>query len=129
MAGAAVVALAVAFTIRAIDDGAAEQYSGTALYASLVWTCVVFVRPRVGALTAGVIAVGFCWAMEFFQLTGVPATLSAQSRLARLVFGVQFDWTDIAWYPVGVIPLVAAHLVLRSRQRSRRQSAAAEVGS
>jgi hypothetical protein len=115
MAGAAVVVLAAGLGVRAWSEGAAGQHAGTALYASLVWTGVVFVRPHIGAWAAGVIAIGFCWAVEAFQLTGFPATLSAHSVLARLVLGSQFDATDLAWYPVGVIPLVVAHVVLARR--------------
>jgi hypothetical protein len=35
------------------------------------------------------------------------------SLLSRLVLGVQFDVTDILWYPIGIAPLVALHHALR----------------
>lgn len=60
-------------------------------------------------MVAGVAAVGFCWLVEFLQLTGVPAALSAHSVLARLALGVTFDPMDLLWYPVGVVPLAAVH--------------------
>ncbi|WP_327004704.1 DUF2809 domain-containing protein [Dactylosporangium sp. NBC_01737] len=106
------LALAVAFAIRAVDDGALRQYSGTALYASMIYAGVFFIRPRTTPLVAGAVAIAFCWAMEVFQLTGVPAELSGRSLLARYVFGVKFDPVDLAWYPVGVVPLVVAHLLV-----------------
>ncbi|HEX5598655.1 MAG TPA: DUF2809 domain-containing protein [Micromonosporaceae bacterium] len=116
--------LAAALAIRALAGGgvlesssALEQHSGTTLYASMVYTRVLFLWPRIRPLAAGGIAIGFCWAVEFFQLSGIPAALSARSLLARLVLGVQFDLTDVAWYPVGVVPLVALHWLLRSRMR------------
>jgi Protein of unknown function (DUF2809) len=111
----AAFALAVALAIRATRTGAVVQVSGTALYASMVYAAVVFLWPRVAAVPAGAIAIGFCWAMELFQLTGVPAALSAHSLLARLVLGVQFDPLDLAWYPAGVVPLVALELLFRVR--------------
>lgn len=113
--------LAVALAIRAISDGRLEQYSGTALYASMVYAGVLFLWPRLSPALAGGIAVGFCWLIEFSQLTGIPAALSARSLLARLVLGVQFDLIDVAWYPAGILPLVALDWLLGARTRSRRR--------
>lgn len=112
LASAAAV-LTTALLIRAVADGPLEQHSGTALYASLVYAGVVFIWPRMNPVTAGAIAVGFCWLVEFSQLTGIPAALSERSLLARLALGVAFDPLDVLVYPAGVMPLVAAHLLLR----------------
>jgi hypothetical protein len=46
-------------------------------------------------------------------LTGVPARLPAHSLVARLALGAQFGRLGVAWYPVGVLPLVLLHLVAR----------------
>ncbi|SCG36930.1 ribosomal maturation YjgA family protein [Micromonospora coxensis] len=116
---AAALFLGLALTIRALDDGALRQHSGTALYASMVWAAVLFLGPRLAPLSVGAIATLFCWVVECAQLTGVPAQLSAGSLAARLALGVQFDPVDLAWYPVGVVPLVALHALL-----SRRTAAA-----
>lgn len=116
--------LAVALAIRFTADGALEQYSGTALYASIIYAAVLFLWPSASPLAAGAIAVGFCWLVEFAQLTPIPAALSSRSLLARLVLGVQFDPTDLAWYPVGVVPLVALHWLVRARARIRAQRTA-----
>jgi hypothetical protein len=113
----ATVIVAVALTIRAVADGDLEQYSGTALYASMVYVTVLFVWPRLMPLAACGISIGLCWAVETFQLTGIPAFLSARSLAARLVLGVQFDLTDIFWYPVGVIPLAVLHWIIYERVR------------
>jgi hypothetical protein len=113
--------LAVAFAIRAFGGGPMfssaplEQYSGSALYASTMYAFVVFVWPRVAAPLAGIVALGVCWALELAQLTGVPAALSARSIVARLLFGATFDWVDMLWYPVGIVPIVAVHWFLRAR--------------
>ncbi|MFC8616747.1 DUF2809 domain-containing protein [Micromonospora purpureochromogenes] len=106
---AAALFLGVALAIRTVDDGALRQYSGTALYASMVWAGVLFLWPRMAPVPVGVIAVLFCWMVECAQLTGVPAELSARSLVARLALGVQFDPVDLLWYPIGVIPLAALH--------------------
>jgi hypothetical protein len=114
-------ALGLALLLRAWSDGALEQHSGTALYASAVYAAVLFVRPAIRPVPAATIAVGFCWAVEFFQLTGVPAALSAHSLLARLALGVRFDPVDVAWYPVGVVvpAVLRAALSVRGSRTSR----------
>ncbi|GIG86889.1 ribosomal maturation YjgA family protein [Plantactinospora endophytica] len=123
--GAAVVFLAAALLLRALADGALEQHSGTLLYGSMVHAGVLFLWPRTAPVTAGAVAVGFCWLVEIAQLTGVPAELSARSLLARLVLGVQFDPTDLAWYPVGIVPLVALHRLLCARAQARSRATGA----
>jgi hypothetical protein len=120
MLAAAAVFLSVALVIRATAGGGLEQHSGTALYASMVWAGVLFLRPCTAPLSAGAVATAFCWAVEVSQLTGIPAALSARSLVARLVLGVQFDPVDLAWYAVGVLPLVALHQIVRHTPRRRR---------
>ncbi|NES30157.1 DUF2809 domain-containing protein [Micromonospora terminaliae] len=112
---AALLFLGLALLIRVVDDGALRQYSGTALYASMAWAGVLFVRPRMAPVPAGAVATVFCWLVECAQLTGVPAELSARSLAARLALGVQFDPVDLAWYPAGVAPLVLLHHLVRAR--------------
>jgi hypothetical protein len=111
-----------AYAIRAAMDGPVEQYSGAALSGAIVYTIVIFVRPRISPLVAGVTAVAYCWFVEFAQLTPVPAALSGHSWFARQLLGAQFDLVDVTWYPVGVIPLAAAQWFLRVRARSRTPS-------
>lgn len=123
---AAAVFLGVALGIRELTGGhltgntALEQDSGTALYASAVYAAVVFLRPWMAPLVAGAWALGFCWAIEAFQLTDVPRTLSRYSIVLRLIFGNAFDWTDVWWYPVGVVPLVLLEILARTRGTAPR---------
>lgn len=112
---AATAVPAIALLIRALADGPLEQHSGTALYASMIYAGVFFVRPRTTPLVAGAAAIAFCWLVELSQLTGVPAYLSERSLPARLALGVAYDPLDMLWYPAGVLPLVAVHLLLRAR--------------
>lgn len=111
--------LAVALGIRVIvgkgnmldGSGALAQHSGTALYASMIYAGAFVLAPRARPPAAGTAAIIFCWLVEFLQLTGLPAKLSEQSLIARLVLGVQFDAIDLAWYVIGVLPLVVLHVV------------------
>lgn len=99
------------------SSGTLAQRSGTILYASMIYAGVVLLWPRVRPVLAGAAAIGFCWTVELLQLTGVPAELSARSVVARLALGVQFDAADLAWYPIGVLPVGALHLwYVRSAQ-------------
>lgn len=123
IAVAALLFLGLALLIRVVDDGALRQYSGTALYASMVWAGVLFLWPRMAPVPAGTLATVFCWLVECAQLTGVPAELSARSMAARLALGVQFDPVDLAWYPAGVVPLVVLHHVVRARRRTASPAA------
>jgi hypothetical protein len=92
------VVLALGLGVRAFTGGDFAKYAGIALYATLIYALVAFwFRPLYAALTA----TGISWAVEFFQLTGIPADLSAQSGLARLVLGSTFNAPDLFWYAIG----------------------------
>jgi hypothetical protein len=114
--------LGLALGIRAVTGdwsghGWLAQYSGTALYASMVYAGVIVVWPRGSAVWAGVIATAFCWTVEAAQLSGIPAQLSARHILLRAALGVHFDWADILWYPVGIVPLVVVDRLVGQRWR------------
>jgi hypothetical protein len=121
--GAALVvgSLGLAFAIRLVTGtmvettGLLEQVSGTALYASAFYGGVLVLWPRGRPLPVALISIGFCWAVEFFQLTDVPAALSARSVVARLVLGRVFDPSDLVWYVVGVLLAVAIHYLTLCR--------------
>lgn len=119
--------LAIALTIRAVaagslnSSGRLEQYSGTALYAAMVYVGVLFLWPHRSPPAAGAMAWAWCWTMECFQLTGIPADLSDRNLAARLVLGVQFDPVDLVWYLPGIIPLVVTHELLNRSRRARRK--------
>ena len=92
------VVLALGLGVREFARGDFAKYAGVALYATLIYALAAFwLRP----LWAALVAVGFSWGVEFFQLTGIPADLSAQSGLARLVLGSTFNAPDLFWYVVG----------------------------
>lgn len=122
--GAALVvgSLGLAFAIRLVTGtmvettGLLEQISGTALYASAFYGGVLFLWPRGGPLPVALISLAFCWAVEFFQLTGVPAALAAHSVVARLVLGRVFDPSDLVWYVVGIVLAATAHYLTLCRR-------------
>jgi hypothetical protein len=110
---AAVLILAAGLGVRAVTSGAFAKYAGVALYAALVYTLVVVMVPRWRPLRTGLVAVGFCWLVEFAQLTPYPADLSARSGLARLVLGSTFHPPDLFWYAVGVAAVAGLDTLVR----------------
>ena len=114
-AGAATVILLAGLSVRQVTGGAFAKYAGDALYAMLVYAVLVCVWPRTRPWVVGAVAAGFCWSVEFFQLTPWPAEWSAGRPLVRLALGSTFNAPDLAWYAVGVGLLAAVHRVARIR--------------
>jgi hypothetical protein len=110
---AAILILAAGLGVRAATTGAFAKYAGVALYAALVYTLVLLLVPRWRPLWTALVAVGFCWLVEFAQLTPYPADLSARSGLARLVLGSTFHPPDLFWYAVGVAAVAGLHALVR----------------
>ncbi|MEV7778369.1 DUF2809 domain-containing protein [Kitasatospora sp. NPDC088351] len=106
---AAVLTVAAGLGVRAVAGGEVAKYAGDALYTVLVYALVVLAAPRLRPVRAGAWAAGLSWAVEFFQLTGVPDDLGHRSALARLVLGSTFNPPDLAWYLVGAVLAGAAH--------------------
>jgi hypothetical protein len=59
------------------------------------------------------LGLALCWGIELWQLSSVPASLSARWIGWRLTLGTTFSWWDILFYPVGVILSVAVARLLR----------------
>ncbi|MEU9313205.1 DUF2809 domain-containing protein [Streptomyces sp. NPDC048256] len=108
--------------LRAGVSGNVAKYGGDALYTVLVLTLVVLVAPRVTRLTAAGGALAVSCAVEFLQLSQVPAELAQRSTLARLVLGSTFDAIDLFWYAVGAVTGCLIHTTvgyLSSRRGTR----------
>ncbi|GGS69606.1 hypothetical protein GCM10010156_30470 [Planobispora rosea] len=110
---AALATVAAGLSLRAATDGWLGKYGGDALYTVLIYTLIVFVRPRVTPVRAAAGALAFSWAVEFAQLTPLPAALSEASTLARLVLGSTFGAADLVAYAAGAVLAAVAHLPLR----------------
>ncbi|MDX3799736.1 DUF2809 domain-containing protein [Streptomyces sp. AK04-3B] len=113
-AGAAVLTLGAGLGLRAVAAGDVAKYGGDALYTVLLLTLIVALAPRVTPPTAAGGALAASWAVEFLQLSSVPADLSRRSALARLVLGSTFNPPDLLWYAVGALAGWGVHTALRS---------------
>lgn len=112
-AGAAVVVVCAGLGLRAVAGGDVAKYGGVALCTLMVMVLCLVVTPASSAARAASLALAASWAVEFFQLTGVPAELSGRSVLARLVLGSTFHAPDLFWYAVGAAVGWAALVVAR----------------
>ncbi|MFJ1706100.1 DUF2809 domain-containing protein [Kitasatospora sp. NPDC088346] len=122
--GAAAVTVAAGLAVRA---GLGEEFAkpaGDALYTVLVHTLVVLAAPRARPRTAAAVALGLSWAVEFLQLTGIPAESSRHSTAARLVLGSTFNPPDLFWYAVGAAFACAAHTGIRTAHTAVRAARA-----
>ncbi|MFE5208938.1 DUF2809 domain-containing protein [Streptomyces sp. NPDC056600] len=95
------VIVAAGLGLRAVAAGGLAKYGGGALYTLLLLALVVLAAPRTTPWKAATVALAVSWAVEFSQLTGVPAELSRHSLAARLVLGSTFNAPDLFWYVVG----------------------------
>jgi len=94
-----------------------------ALYTVLVYLLVALARPQLRPWWPAAIAFGFSAAVEFFQLTGIPAELAQRVPVVSLVLGERFGWLDIASYLLGA---VTAALVDAAISRPTRRRAGSE---
>ncbi|MEU0586399.1 DUF2809 domain-containing protein [Streptomyces sp. NPDC006132] len=118
-AGAAVVTVGAGLGLRTVAAGDVAKYGGDALYTVLLLTLVVLAAPRVTPLVAAGSALAASWAVEFLQLSPVPAELSARSTLARLVLGSTFNAPDLLWYTVGAAAGWLIHTLVRTAPTRR----------
>ncbi|WP_182907216.1 DUF2809 domain-containing protein [Microbispora sp. H13382] len=109
---AAVVVVAAGLAVRALLPGAVAKYAGDFLYTLLVYALVVVAAPRARPVVVAAVALCLSWLVEFAQLTGVPAELSAHSTLARLALGTTFNAPDLFWYAAGAAAGYVVHVSL-----------------
>ena len=95
---AVTIALGAASRVWPIGSSLWDKSFGDVAYAIMVAFVVLFVSPRAKPIAIGAIAVTICFALELFQLTGVPARAPP---LLRIVLGTTFAWHDVVCYAVG----------------------------
>lgn len=95
-----------------------SKYTGVALWSVVVYALVLAARPRAAVPRCALGALLISWAVEFAQLSPVPAWLAAQHPLLRLIFGEHFGAGDLAAYAVGVLLAAGGHAALVGRHSS-----------
>ncbi|MEN2742126.1 DUF2809 domain-containing protein [Microbacterium sp. X-17] len=112
---AAIATVVVGLTVHETVDSWAGAFAGDALYAVLVFLLVAVVAVRAPSAVVGGIAFALCAAVEVFQLTGVPAYLSATIPGVELVLGSTFQWIDLLAYLFGAALAAAVDVGVRTR--------------
>ncbi|MGN7705018.1 DUF2809 domain-containing protein [Cellulosimicrobium sp. 22601] len=75
---------------------------GDVLYAVATYVLVVLVLARVRPVVAGAVALGWCWAVEALQATGLAAAVNDAVPPAAWLLGSTFAVRDLVCYLVGV---------------------------
>ena len=112
---AGAVAIGAGSRLWPIGVGVWDKSVGDVAYAVMIAFVVLFVWPRAKPIAIGGIAIGICFAIEVFQLTGLPRRAP---RLLRIALGDTFAWHDMACYVVGGLVAGAIVLVLSRRAAS-----------
>ena len=114
---AATVALALASRLFPLGFRLWDKSLGDALYAVAAYLLLALLLPRRSAWIIASLALGFCVAVELFQLTGIPARFG-HLLVVRWLLGRGFAWHDMACYVAGVAIVTALDLLLLRRERA-----------
>lgn len=125
------VAVAAALTITAgllvhrLGSGIQGDIAGDALYGALIYFIFVLLLPRHARSLPAALAIMFCTAIEFLQLTALPSTVTAIFPPAALMFGTGFNQRDLLVYAFAVICVmlldIAISRIVRPRARSQKR--------
>ena len=74
-----------------------DKSLGDALYTVMIYLFVVLARPLWAPKRVAAIAIGISFAIELFQLTGIPLRLP---RVLQIPLGTQFAWHDVVCYVI-----------------------------
>lgn len=94
-----------------------DKSLGDALYTVMVYELAFLARPRAAPVRLGVIAFAISFAIELFQLTGIPEDAP---RLLQLVLGTTFAWHDVLCYAVGAALVGGGHHLVRKLGHPRK---------
>jgi len=93
--------------VRFATTGIVADFVGDALYAVLAYLVVSVILVRRTSRQIAVIAVLFCMAVEFLQLTSIPGALAEVFPPSRYLLGTTFSTLDLVAYIVGVLTAAA----------------------
>jgi hypothetical protein len=102
---------------RAVFSGWVAKYGGVALWATLVYFLVLWVRPRLAVARAALLCLAISVAVELFQLTPVPRALHEVHPAFALVFGTTFHAWDLPAYAAGALLGAVIHAASRRGPR------------
>lgn len=80
-----------------------------------LWRTVLPQRPKNGILLPLMI-LAFAFCVEFLQLWGFCDKLHITDPLLRIIIGTGFSVSDLICYAAGILPCIAAELVIRNAE-------------
>jgi hypothetical protein len=117
---AAVICIAIGLTTREVFGGPSATLPhpmmkslGDALWAAMFFWLFAAIWPRASTRRLALDTLAFTFAIEFFQLTGIPLRLAAANRLFTLLFGTTFNWPDLGAYTSGIAAAAGIRTMLR----------------
>jgi Protein of unknown function (DUF2809) len=122
----AVIVLGLASRKWPLFPAGLGKYPGDGLYALMAFCGLGVLMPRAATGQNAVLALGFCFAVEFGQLYQAPWIKGIRATtLGHLVLGSHFGWFDLVAYAVGVAAGGAAEWLTRAAvsARAKRQPA------
>jgi hypothetical protein len=111
---AATVAMGLGSRLARTGIGLLDKSLGDALYAVAAYLVLGLLLPRLPRPRLAALALGYCAAVELFQLTGIPARY-AHLAPVRWLLGTTFVWHDLAFYTVGVAGIALVEMLVERR--------------
>ncbi|MGV2985956.1 DUF2809 domain-containing protein [Microbacterium sp. AGC85] len=117
----AVAVLVAGLLVHRFGSGDIGDIAGDALYAVLVYLLFAIVLTRSARSLPAALAIIFCTAVEFLQLTELPRTWALAFPPSALVLGSGFAQRDLLVYPASVLLAMIVDVALSRRARRRRR--------
>lgn len=105
--GLAAVVVAGLVVATQVPDPAGDV-GGDVLYAVASYALVALLLPRLRPGVVAALALGWCWAVEALQATGLAAAVNDEVPPAAWLLGSTFAVRDLVCYAVGVGLALAA---------------------
>ncbi|MFO0837404.1 MAG: DUF2809 domain-containing protein [Phycisphaerae bacterium] len=116
-AGCAAAAVILGIAVRKLlPAGFWSKYAGVALWSMLAYALLVAAVPRWSVFRTALTALLLSWAVEFAQLTPVPAWLAARQPIFAWILGTSFSLRDLPAYAAGVALAAVVRAVLIRRR-------------
>lgn len=115
--------LVAGLLVHRFVSGDIGDIAGDALYAVLIYLLFAILLVRSSRTLPAALAIIFCTAIEFLQLTDLPRIFALAFPPSALVLGSGFAQRDLLVYPASVlIALIIDAAVSRGAWQQRRQS-------
>lgn len=120
LSGIAVLVVVGGLWVHRLGTGTAGDVAGDALYAVLVYLLFAILLARSPRTLPAALAIIFCTAVEFLQLTDLPHTWAQALPALALVFGSGFDQRDLLVYPASVLVVLIIDVAVSRLARRER---------